>query len=51
MSDALFHAPYAVEAAPARRRALPKGYGLLIGAAVSMGLWAGVIWAVALALG
>ena len=51
MSDALVHAPYAAPAAATRRRALPMGYGLLVAAAVSLGLWAGVIWGAALALG
>ena len=41
-------------APPARtadRRPIPAGYGLALGAAVSLGLWGGVIWLVRQAFG
>ena len=50
MSDALVHrrqasAPPAVSVS--RPRAMPPGYGLALGAAVSGGLWAGIFWLLA----
>ena len=35
----------------AEPRPLPRGLGLLIGAAVSAGLWIGIFWLIGLALG
>lgn len=49
MNDVLFHRSHAIKSVRARRRRLPKGYGLLFAVAASIGLWAGIIWAVALA--
>jgi hypothetical protein len=46
MSDAFFHRSHALqrrERAGAAQR-LPVGYGLAIGAGVSLGLWGGIIW-------
>lgn len=51
MGGAVFHRsrPYAPVARPARVESppLPRGYGLLIGAGVSIGLWTGLIVGVA----
>ena len=48
MSDALVQRPRAtarpVAAAP---RSIPIGYGLVLGATASLGLWAGIGWLVA----
>lgn len=51
MSDALYQTARTFETARAAPRALPRGYGLMIGAAVSLGLWGGVIWALVRAFG
>lgn len=50
MGDALFQRLQGVRRRSARRRRLPLGYGLLIGAAISIGLWGLIVWAVVTAL-
>ena len=47
MSDAFFQRSRSFDIArpSSPARPLPIGYGLALGAAVSMGLWAAVIWA------
>ena len=50
MGDALFQGLRVTRRRSARRRALPAGYGLLIGASLSIGLWGLIIWAVIKAL-
>ena len=49
MSEASFQrgARLASPIGKASARPLPLGYGLLIGAAASMGLWAGAAWLLA----
>jgi len=44
MSDAIFQRSLEASSNPAASRPLPMGYGLLFGAAVSLGLWSGLIW-------
>jgi hypothetical protein len=46
MSHAVFHRDQAVRqaTAPARARRLPRGYGLLAAAIISLGLWAAIFW-------
>ncbi|WP_293676558.1 hypothetical protein [uncultured Phenylobacterium sp.] len=45
MSDALVQRTRAAEQRPASgSRAVPTGYGLLLGAAVSCSFWAGIFW-------
>lgn len=44
MSDATFQRSLDVSAPPAAKRPLPIGYGLLLGALFSLGLWGGLIW-------
>ncbi|WP_293347865.1 hypothetical protein [Phenylobacterium sp.] len=51
MHDVLFHRFRASKRTRTRRRALPRGYGLLLAVAVSLGLWGCIIWAVAWAFG
>jgi hypothetical protein len=53
MSDAIFQRAPAVSRIGTVRRAgrLPTGYGLAIGAVVSLGLWGGIFWIVARLLG
>lgn len=53
MSDASFQRSRAFPIASARApsRPLPVGYGLAIGALVSIGLWAALIWLAARLLG
>jgi hypothetical protein len=53
MSEASFQrgARLAPPIGKAPTRPLPLGYGLVIGAAASMALWAGVAWLVARAFG
>ena len=52
MSDALVQRPRtAAPPAAAAPRSIPIGYGLVLGAAVSGGLWAGVVWLVSRLLG
>jgi hypothetical protein len=58
MSDALFHRtpggtsrPGATESFSLPRRSLPRGYGLLVGAAVSAGLWGAMLWLVMRVMG
>ena len=48
MSDAIFQRNPAVGRVRTSKRAgpLPPGYGLVIGAAVSVGLWGGIFWIV-----
>lgn len=50
MSDMSFHGRHGLTAAPVRvapRKRLARGYGLLAGAGVSVGLWAAIAWGVA----
>ena len=42
MSDAIFQR--SLTARPVAPRPLPIGYGLLIAAALSLGLWTGLAW-------
>ena len=54
MGGAVFQRSRAFEAAPkprAESRPLPRGYGLLIGATASLGLWTGIFWLAAKAFG
>ena len=51
MSDALYLTARTLETAQTAPRRLPTGYGLMIGASASLGLWAGVIWALVRAFG
>lgn len=51
MSDALYQTARTFETARAAPRRLPKGQGLMVGASVSLGLWAGLIWALVRAFG
>jgi hypothetical protein len=44
MSDATFQRSLEVSSNPAASRPLPVGYGLALGAVLSLGLWAGLIW-------
>jgi hypothetical protein len=44
--DALFQSLQVIRRRRAQRRAIPPGYGLLIAAAISIGLWGLMIWAV-----
>ena len=50
MSDASVQRGLARRPAAAERRPLPLGFGLLIGAVVSLGLWAAIFWLAGLAL-
>jgi len=43
--------PAIAQPAIAEPRPLPRGFGLLIGAAVSAGLWIGIFWLIGLAVG
>jgi hypothetical protein len=45
MSDALFQRSLDASHEIAAERPLPRGFGLLFGAAVSVLMWAGLIWA------
>lgn len=53
MSDASFQRSRAFPITRARKpaRPLPAGYGLLIGAMASLGLWAALVWAVTSLIG
>lgn len=53
MSDAVFQRSVPIgRSAPAKSAARwPRGFGLLIAAAISIGLWIGIFWIVARALG
>jgi hypothetical protein len=53
MSDAIFQRNPAVGRIRTSKRAgpLPRGYGLAIGAAASVGLWGGIFWIAARLLG
>jgi hypothetical protein len=46
MSDAVFHRTRRATARPAASESfpLPRGYGLLAGAAVSVALWCAILW-------
>lgn len=44
MGNTLFQSLHLSRRRPAQQRALPPGLGLLIGASISMGLWALIIW-------
>ena len=51
MSDALVpRARRIVQPAAVEPRPIPRGFGLLIGAAVSLGLWIGFFWLLGTAL-
>ena len=51
MSDALVpRARRIARPAAIPSRPIPRGYGLLIGAAVSLGLWIGIFWLLGSAL-
>ncbi|MBX3482132.1 hypothetical protein [Phenylobacterium sp.] len=54
MGGAAYHRGRAFEAAPrieTETRPLPRGYGLLLGATASVGLWAGIFWIAAAVFG
>jgi len=53
MSHAVFHRDQALRpaVAQAKPRRLPRGYGLLAAAAVSLGLWAAIFWMAAQLIG
>jgi hypothetical protein len=51
MGDVLFQTLQVIRRRSARRRAIPAGYGLLIAASISVGLWGLIIWAVVKAIG
>lgn len=53
MSDALVQRSrkVPVRAEAAKPRLIPVGYGLALGATVSLGLWGGIFWLVRQALG
>jgi hypothetical protein len=44
MGQALFHETPISVARPAEPRRLARGLGLTLGAGVSIGLWAGLVW-------
>jgi hypothetical protein len=46
MGDALFQSLQVVRRRTSRRRAIPPGYGLLLGVSISVGLWGLITWAV-----
>jgi hypothetical protein len=46
MGDVLFQGLQVIRRQRARRRAIPIGYGLLLGVSISLGLWGLIIWAV-----
>jgi len=51
MSDALVQRRRPLGAQAAEPRSIPIGYGLLLGAAVSVALWVGIFWLVRQAFG
>jgi energy-converting hydrogenase Eha subunit F len=53
MSHAVFHRSEALRptAASAKPRRLPRGYGLVLAAVVSLGLWAAIFWLAAQLIG
>lgn len=53
MSDAVFQRTPAVSRIQTAKRAgrLPSGYGLVIAAVASIGLWVGIFWIAGLMLG
>ena len=53
MSDAVVQRSrkVAVRAEAAKPRPIPAGYGLALGASVSLGLWGGIFWLVRQAFG
>ena len=51
MSDAIFQRSLEASSKLTSYRPLPLGYGLLIGAAFSLALWAGLIWLMASLMG
>lgn len=51
MSEALLQRRRHPRAQAAEPRSIPMGYGLVLGAAVSIGLWVGIFWLVRQALG
>jgi hypothetical protein len=48
MDNVLLHRSHARKRERPRRGPWPKGYGLLLAAAVSIALWGGIIWTVAI---
>jgi hypothetical protein len=44
MGNTLFQSLQLSRRRPAPQRSLPRGYGLLIGASISIGLWGLIIW-------